>query len=491
MKSRLVLSLGIAGGLIAMGCQSDSSTGPTDVPTPSFARKTAGTGSGPVEADHYLVEFRGSVADLQAAVEKAGGSLMRAHLEIGLATVGDLDDAEASALRRGKGVTRVTQDLMIQWVPTHDELDFRVEAAERRPNAEGHFLDPTLAFFFPCQWNMMQANCSGAWAADEGGDPGVKVAVLDTGVDPDHFDLLGRVDVSNSTTFISANDPFCLANGADDVASFLDYNFHGSFVSGIITSNGLGVAGVAPAARVVGVKVLNCLGSGSFADIIAGILYAASLDYVDVINMSLGAYFPKSAVGGGQLNAAMAKAINWANSHGVLVVSSAGNDGAGSGVGADLDHDGNFVHVPSQAGAGIGVWAGDIDGNVAGYSNFGLTGAWVGAGGGDFTPASSHIPLAGCVLAPDLLHGFITSVCSTHSIFFGCGPSSYLIGSGTSFSAPLVSGVAALVDGKAGGSLNAGQIKTILKQTADDLGKVGADGVFSHGRVNAGNAVMH
>jgi subtilisin family serine protease len=339
---------------------------------------------------------------------------------------------------------------------------------------------------------MMQANCSGAWAADEGGDPGVKVAVLDTGVDPDHFDLLGRVDVDNSTTFISANDPFCLANGADDVASFLDYNFHGSFVSGIITSNGLGVAGVAPAARVVGVKVLNCLGSGSFADIIAGILYAASLDDVDVINMSLGAYFPKSAVGGGQLNAAMAKAINWANSHGVLVVSSAGNDGAGPGVGADLDHDGNFVHVPSQAGAGIGVWAGDIDGNVAGYSNFGLTGAWVGAGGGDFTPASSHIPLAGCVLAPDLLHGFITSVCSTHSIFFGCGPSSYLLGgSGTSFSAPLVSGVAALVDGKAGGSLNAGQIKTILKQTADDLGKAGADGVFSHGRVNAGNAVMH
>ena len=55
----------------------------------------------------------------------------------------------------------------------------------------------------------------------------------------------------------------------------------------------------------------------------------------------------------------------------------------------------------------------------------------------------------------------------------------------------MVAGVAALVDGKAGGSLSGGQLKTILARTADDVGPNGVDNLFSHGRVNAGNAVMY
>ena len=72
-----------------------------------------------------------------------------------------------------------------------------------------------------------------------------------------------------------------------------------------------------------------------------------------------------------------------------------------------------------------------------------------------------------------------------------CGPGSYLIGIGTSFAAPLVAGVAALVDGKASnaGALNGGQLKTILSKTAADLGRQGVDIDFSHGRVDAANAV--
>lgn len=88
--------------------------------------------------------------------------------------------------------------------------------------------------------------------------------------------------------------------------------------------------------------------------------------------------------------------------------------------------------------------------------------------------------------------GGIVSACSTSSLFFSCGSgTSYLFGgTGTSFSAPLASGLAALVDGKYGGSKNGGQLKTILSQTTDDLGKPGVDGTFGHGRVNAGNAVQ-
>jgi subtilisin family serine protease len=213
-------------------------------------------------------------------------------------------------------------------------------------------------------------------------------------------------------------------------------------------------------------------------------MYATSLADVHIINMSLGAYFPKNAVGGGPLVAAMNKAVNHAGSKGKLVVTAAGNDFS------DLDHDGNFASVPAQSGSGISAWAGDIDGGLAVYSNHGRSGAWVGAGGGDFK-GSSQIPLAGCLLNPAGQEG-IASVCSQFSIFFSCGPTSVLFGgTGTSFSAPMVAGVAALVDGKAGGSLSGGQLKTILARTADDVGRNGVDNLFSHGRVNAGNAVMY
>jgi subtilisin family serine protease len=175
--------------------------------------------------------------------------------------------------------------------------------------------------------------------------------------------------------------------------------------------------------------------------------------------------------------------VNFAQNQGKLVVSAAGN------FGVNLDKDKNFTQIPADAGAGIAVWAGDIDGNLAGYSNHGRA-TWVGAGGGDFTPGSPNIPLPGCFFGGQ---DGILSACSTKSVVFPiCGTANdfYLLGfSGTSFATPVVAGVAALVDGAAGGSLNPGQLKTVLKNTADDIGPNGTDVLFSHGRVNAGRAV--
>jgi subtilisin family serine protease len=67
----------------------------------------------------------------------------------------------------------------------------------------------------------------------------------------------------------------------------------------------------------------------------------------------------------------------------------------------------------------------------------------------------------------------------------------YVAGDGTSFASPIVAGVAALVDGKHAGTLDHGQLKTILSQSAVDLGTTGTDDLFSHGRVNASAAVDH
>jgi subtilisin family serine protease len=198
--------------------------------------------------------------------------------------------------------------------------------------------------------------------------------------------------------------------------------------------------------------------------------------------MSLGAYFPKNLGGAGPLVAALNQAVNYAQGvKGKLVVSAAGNNGS------DLDHDVNFVSVPAESGSGISAWAGAVDGSLASYSNHGVSGTWVGAGGGDFTPGAPALP--GCALPATAFDG-ITSVCSPDSIFFGCGAGSVLFnGSGTSFSAPMVSGVAALAKGRYP-NLTGNQLKTHLQSTADDVGPIGVDNLFSHGRVNAKNAVQ-
>lgn len=424
--------------------------------------------------DMYIIEADDMLpANLAVLVSQAGGILYREHNELDVAVAMSEDPNFAASIEAYPTIKNCTQDLLIQLVPIIDEAG-NESPEELRVAGPLSVIDPTAAFFYPCQWNLHQIDAPGAWTQDHFGDPDVKVAVIDTGIDPYHIDMEGRVDINNSVSVLSPG----IGCHDGDQDFFYDFNGHGAFVSGIITSNGIGIAGVAPKATIVGVKVGNCEGWGLVSDAIAGLLYAASLPDVHVINMSVFTYFPKNAPGAGRLSALINKAVNYASSKGILVVAAAGNDAI------NLDRDKNHISAPAQAGRAIGVWAGDIDGNLASYSNYGRSGTWVGAGGGDFT--SPQIPLPGCVLAPDSQGGII-SICSS----FVCGSTNmYLSGfSGTSVATPAVSGVAALVDSKYGGSLNGGQLKTILSRTADDLGKPGVDNIFSHGRVNASEAV--
>jgi subtilisin family serine protease len=384
----------------------------------------------------------------------------------------------AAALSGASGIQAVTEDMVLQWAPEPSGL-----AAAGEPGAAGHVTDPTTAFFYPCQHNMHRIDAEGAWAAHEFGDPGVKVAVLDTGIDPTHNDTVGKIDVAQSASFLSPGSSPCNSVlGLPDEETILDFRFHGTFVATQIVSNSAGIAAVAPDSRVVAVKVLNCVGSGSFADIIAGILYSASLPDVSVINMSLGVPngVPKGG-GAGPLIAALNRAVTFAESRGKLVISAAGNDAL------DMDHSGDVAFLPAESGNGIAVAATAWNDALATYSNFGVSGTWVAAPGGDGPDPTP--PLPGCAVAP-ANQGLVLGACSQFSIFIACGPNSYLVGAGTSFASPIAAGVAALIDGQAGGALNGHQIKAALAQSADDLGAPGADPTYSHGRVNAGNAVQ-
>lgn len=420
----------------------------------------------------YVIEAGGSLpADLAQRVAGAGGTLLRSHAGSGLA-IARSDNAGFAGQLEGNGL-KVTQDYEIQFVPAGPDPQIAPLALGGEVSGANHLtaLPPQGAFFFGCQWNMRQIDAPAAWNAGLLGD-GVKIGYLDSGIDPFHIDLQDKVDLTLSASALVSSP--C---GAFDVDTIFDLNFHGTFGAGIIASNNIGTAGVAPNAEIVAVKVLNCGGGGTFGELFTGITYAADAG-VDIINLSLGALFPRDLPGAGRLIGAINKAVNYANGKGIPVFAAAGNEGVG------LDHAVNFISVPAESGAAISVYATDQDDALASYSNFGKSATWIGGPGGGDVPNTSA-PLPGCPVN-NVFESLVIAPCSS----FVCGANNlYVLANGTSFATPAVAGVAALVEGKHGGALNAGQMKTLLQQTADDLGATGVDELYSHGRVNAGNAV--
>lgn len=155
---------------------------------------------------------------------------------------------------------------------------------------------------------------------------GVKVAVLDTGIDLDHPDLA----VAGNVTFIEGT-----YNGDDD-------NGHGTLVAGIIGAldNDIGVIGVAPEAALYAVKVLNSNGSATASSILSGIQWAID-NNMQVINMSFGSIL--------EMSTAERDAINNAYNAGIVLVAGAGNSGG----------PGNNIYAPARYTSVIAVGSTD------------------------------------------------------------------------------------------------------------------------------------
>ena len=178
------------------------------------------------------------------------------------------------------------------------------------------------------EWNVNAVNAPEAWQAGFTGQ-GVTIAVVDTGVDLDHPDLVDRLYVNAGE--ISGNGIDDDGNGfIDDVHGFdfagrdgdpNDVGGHGTHVAGSIAAgrNGFGATGIAPDATILPVRVLGANGSGSTRDVAAGIRYAADRG-ADIINLSLG----------GGYSRAIQSAIEYARSLGAFIVAAAGNESAGT-----------------------------------------------------------------------------------------------------------------------------------------------------------------
>ncbi len=166
---------------------------------------------------------------------------------------------------------------------------------------------------------------------------GVRVAVLDSGIDLDHSDLRVAGDVS----FVDG-----AGDGDDD-------NGHGTMVAGIIAAldNGVGVTGVAPDAELYAVKVLDSAGHGTGAGIVGGIEWAIDNE-MQVIVMSFGSArsLPRS----------VRRALDRAAKAGIVLVAGAGNTG-----------DQGIIYAPANHEAVIAVGAADRRGERADFSGTG------------------------------------------------------------------------------------------------------------------------
>jgi hypothetical protein len=280
----------------------------------------------------------------------------------------------------------------------------------------------------------------------ETGD-GIKVCVLDTGIDNNHPAFGDRIILQND-----------FVNG-DDFAQ--DDNDHGSHVAGIIGSEDGSYTGVAPNVKFLIGKVLNQHGSGSLTDVIAGMDWCVA-NKAQVINMSLGG----GLVTGNCDTDAAAMAANNAVEAGVVVVTSSGNDGAT-----------NAMAVPACASDTIAVGATyDYSGTLL-FCCRTFFGFCARICSESFTVDEVTFFSNGGtgldVVAPGSI---ITSV--------DAGSSGFKDLSGTSMSAPHVSGLVALLLGE-DPTLLPKDIREIIRATAKDIPPQGADNAAGYGRVDA------
>lgn len=304
-----------------------------------------------------------------------------------------------------------------------------------------------------------------AWEVTTGTDD-VIIAIISTGVAMDHPDLAGKIWVNEDE--IPGNGLDDDANGyVDDVHGYdfaeqdpdpSDHFGYGTFAAGIAAAasdNGIGITGVSWHARIMPIKVTQTFRTpsgvpypgGRLSDLILGIRYAVD-NGARVIYAS-----PLVQTDDPRRLTVLQEVLQYALEHGALVIAPTGNDGQA------------LCLYPACFPEVVGVGATDTRDERAALSNWG-----------------PHVDL----VAPGAL---ILSTC-VGGLPFVCSPAGVVRSSSTAWAAAHVAGAAALL-----WSLNLDrtpqEIRTILENTADDLGAPGRDDVFGHGRLNLNRAVRH
>ena len=469
-----ILAFAVA-GLPLQGCQ-DQAT-----PTGSHVGGALVASVTPVDpAGRHLVVFTAErlPADFGERVSRLGASVEVALDSIGVAAVTGLLEGGAAELAAGADVRAVEPDPITR---LRDDDEATDGPAEQAPSEAAVPADatasPTTAQFYARQWNMRAVFANQAWAAGFLGSRDVVVAILDTGIDYTNPDLAGLVDLDHSISLV----PEDVTRHYPGRLPFADLFWHGTAVASAVASNASVLAGVNRYVTLLAVKVADSTNNHTVGRLISGIVYAADQG-ADVINLSRGSERDKSQSPG--FVAAFERAVNYAFRKGALVVSVPFNDAA------DLDHNANIVRMPCEAAnaicvsatgptgaAGInGPWV-DVDA-IAPYSAFGRSAVSVAAPGGAGEVGQFRRFWVLCTTTPSATTG--APACRAHQAIAQ--------GAGTSFAAPTVSGLAALLVAQLGHG-NPALIRARILQSADDLGGPGVDPYYGRGRINVARAL--
>lgn len=392
-------------------------------------RSSAGQTEAQAIAQRHHLAIERYISGIRTVVFKTQGQAVPALLE---------------ALRAEKSLEYVEADQVATQKPDAEKAvteSFRIKADEEVNDK-----------YFSQQYSLSAMHVPQAWSLSKGA--GTVVAVIDTGVDIDHPDLKNRV--------LPGYDAFSQKEGAKagDVSSlnyFVESYKHGSHVAGIIAAeanNGKGIAGVAPEAKILPIKIFPDLtdiiksfiapdngDSQTIVSILADAIVWAADHGANVINMSLAV---------NEESATLDRAVQYALAKNVTVVVAAGNS----------RHEDNARNYLAAIDGVIGVGATDQNNDVTYFSN-----------SGDYV----------AVAAPGL------DVISSVPSFLGINP--YVKMSGTSMAAPNVAGVAALLRSKFGDLATPAWIKQRLEASATDEGDTGRDDLYGYGLVDAYKAL--
>lgn len=283
---------------------------------------------------------------------------------------------------------------------------------------------PATTVVHDIPWAQQRMNPSAAWSLTTG--QGITVAVIDTGVDASVPQLAGHVLAGVDVT-------------GSGTAANTDCNGHGTFVAGIVAAqptSGIGFAGVAPGVQILPIRQSNDSGAGSASGIATAIKTATDMG-AHVINISEAATAPSDD---------LQAAVNYAEQNNVVIVAAAANQAK----------QGDPRSYPASYPGVIAVGA---VGQNDQRSDFSETGDFI-----DLVAPGDNV------------------------LSLGTGGPGHLIGQGTSYAAPFVAGVAALVRAYRP-NLTAAQVKRRLELTADHPGTALPDPQLGWGEVNPMAAV--
>jgi serine protease len=430
--------------------------------SPSPAAAPSESAAGAYSPDRVVVKYAPNARSARAARASAGeeGESGEEASSTHLLSVpaGASLDATLAKLRREKDVVWAVPDYVAHTTSVSIPND---------PGTTGH----TPGDWQQAQWNFdgtYGINAPQAWAnVTADGAPGgakVIVAVLDTGVAYANRGKYRRSLDFNKYSFVQGYDFI------DHTPYANDHNGHGTFVAGTIaeaTNNHYGLTGLAYAARIMPVRVLDSAGEGDASVIAEGVRFAVN-HHARIINLSLEF---SSDVGASDIPE-LIEALRYAYRHNVLVVAAAGNEGS------------TIIPYPARAGHVIAVGATTEHGCLASYSNDGRGITLVAPGGG---PDASLPGDPNCT--PELPSGrdiFQMTFTGSSPRVFGF-PDGY---EGTSMATPHVAATAALIiaAGILGRKPTVAQLTARLKDTARKLGGPQDQALYGAGLLNAAAA---